>query len=51
MPIIFLTAKAEDADKVRGMSLGGDEYITKPFSADALVARVQAVLRRTRFPH
>jgi len=51
VPIIFLTAKAEDADKVRGLRLGGDDYITKPFSADELIARVQAVLRRTRFPH
>lgn len=51
VPIIFLTAKAEDADKVRGLHLGADDYITKPFSADELVARVQAVLRRTRFPH
>ena len=51
VPIIFLTAKAEDADKVRGLRLGGDDYVTKPFSATELVARVQAVLRRTRFPH
>ena len=51
LPIIFLTAKAEDADKIRGLRLGADDYITKPFSADELLARVEAVLRRTRFPH
>lgn len=51
VPIIFLTAKSEDADKVRGLRLGADDYLTKPFSADELVARVQAVLRRTHFPH
>jgi DNA-binding response OmpR family regulator len=46
VPIIFLTARAETADKVRGLGLGADDYVTKPFSAEELMARVQAVLRR-----
>jgi DNA-binding response OmpR family regulator len=46
VPIIMLTALAEDTDKVRGLDTGADDYITKPFSAEELVARVQAVLRR-----
>jgi two-component system OmpR family response regulator len=46
-PIIFLTARDETADKVRGLTLGGDDYLIKPFSLDELVARVQAVLRRS----
>lgn len=46
--IIFLTAKAGEADRVKGLELGGDDYITKPFSPRELVARVRAVLRRTR---
>lgn len=46
VPIIMLTALAEDADKVRGLDTGADDYVTKPFSAEELVARVQAVLRR-----
>jgi two-component system KDP operon response regulator KdpE len=46
VPVIMLTALAEDADKVRGLDTGADDYITKPFSAEELVARVQAVLRR-----
>ncbi len=45
-PIIMLTAKGADADKVHGLRLGADDYVTKPFSADELVARVEAVLRR-----
>jgi DNA-binding response OmpR family regulator len=47
VPIVFLTARAETADKVRGLDLGADDYMTKPFSAEELIARVQAVLRRT----
>jgi DNA-binding response OmpR family regulator len=47
VPIIMLTALAEDADKVKGLDLGADDYVTKPFSADELLARVRAVLRRT----
>lgn len=47
VPIIFLTAKGEEFDKVLGLELGADDYITKPFSVRELVARVKAVLRRT----
>ena len=47
LPIIMLTAKAKEADKVLGLCLGADDYITKPFSVNELLARVQAVLRRT----
>ena len=46
--IIFLTAKAGEADRIKGLELGGDDYITKPFSPRELVARVRAVLRRSR---
>lgn len=45
-PILFLTARVEDADKIRGFAAGGDDYITKPFSLDELSARVAAHLRR-----
>ena len=45
-PIIVLTARGQEADKVRGLELGADDYITKPFSLAELVARVRAVLRR-----
>ncbi len=45
-PIIFLTAKGEEIDKVLGLELGADDYITKPFSLRELIARVKAVLRR-----
>lgn len=48
VPIIMLTARDEDADKLVGLELGADDYITKPFSPRELVARVRAVLRRTR---
>jgi len=44
-PIIFLTAKASEADRIKGLELGGDDYITKPFSPRELVARVRSVLR------
>ena len=47
-PIIFLTAKSEEIDKVIGLETGGDDYITKPFSLRELLARVKAVLRRTQ---
>lgn len=47
IPVIFLTAKADEFDKVLGLELGADDYITKPFSVRELVARVKAVLRRT----
>jgi DNA-binding response OmpR family regulator len=46
VPIIMLTAKVEDQDAVNGLSLGADDYVTKPFSPRQLIARVQAVLRR-----
>ncbi|MFN0070425.1 MAG: response regulator transcription factor [Chloroflexota bacterium] len=47
VPIIFLTARADDVDKVVGLELGADDYITKPFNPRELVARVKSVLRRT----
>lgn len=46
IPIIMLTAKGEESDKVLGLGLGADDYVTKPFSLKELLARVQAVLRR-----
>ncbi|HMS73071.1 MAG TPA: response regulator transcription factor [Baekduia sp.] len=46
-PIIFLTARDETADKVRGLSEGGDDYVTKPFSLEELIARVRTILRRS----
>jgi len=46
-PIIMLTARAQDADKVRGLELGADDYVVKPFSLAELTARIRAVLRRT----
>jgi len=49
-PIIFLTAKTGEADRVKGLELGGDDYITKPFSPRELVARVRSVLRGVRKP-
>ena len=50
VPILFLTARSEEADKVLGLELGGDDYITKPFSPRELVARVKAHLRRSSAP-
>ncbi len=47
IPIMMLTARAEEADKVAGLETGADDYLTKPFSARELVARIQAVLRRS----
>jgi DNA-binding response OmpR family regulator len=49
VPIIIVTARGQDQDKVRGLDLGADDYLTKPFSVDELLARVRAVLRRTQF--
>lgn len=46
-PIIMLTARSEKADKLKGLNLGADDYVTKPFDLDELLARVHAVLRRT----
>ena len=48
LPIIMLTAKTEEADRVRGLEMGADDYVTKPFSTNELIARVKAVLRRIR---
>jgi two-component system OmpR family response regulator len=48
VPIIFLTARDTTSESITGLALGGDDYITKPFSVEALVARVRAVLRRAR---
>jgi len=48
VPIIMLTAKAKEADKILGLELGADDYITKPFSINELLARIKAVLRRSR---
>jgi DNA-binding response OmpR family regulator len=47
VPIIMLTAKADEADRIAGLELGADDYITKPFSPNEVVARVRALLRRT----
>ncbi len=47
VPVIMLTAKSEEDDRVRGLELGADDYVTKPFSPRELVSRVRAVLRRT----
>jgi two-component system alkaline phosphatase synthesis response regulator PhoP/two-component system response regulator RpaA len=47
-PILFLTAKAKDEDKITGLTLGADDYLSKPFNLDELVLRVRAVLRRTK---
>ena len=47
-PVIMLTAKGEEMDKVRGLDLGADDYVTKPFGLQELLARIQAVLRRKR---
>lgn len=47
VPVVFLTARDSTEDKVKGLTVGGDDYVTKPFSLEELVARVRAVLRRT----
>jgi two-component system OmpR family response regulator len=47
IPVIFLTARDSTEDKVAGLTIGGDDYLTKPFSLDELVARVRAIVRRT----
>ena len=49
-PVIFLTARGRDSDKVRGLADGADDYVVKPFSVDELAARIRAVLRRKRSP-
>ncbi len=50
VPIIILTAKGDEQDRVRGLDLGADDYLVKPFSATELLARVRAVLRRAQIP-
>ena len=48
LPVIMLTARSEEADRIRGLDSGADDYISKPFSPKELIARIRAVLRRTR---
>ncbi|RME22714.1 MAG: DNA-binding response regulator, partial [Deltaproteobacteria bacterium] len=50
IPIVFLSSRGEEMDRVLGLELGGDDYVAKPFSPRELVSRVRAVLRRTRTP-
>jgi DNA-binding response OmpR family regulator len=50
VPIIMLTAKSQEADKIRGLDAGADDYVTKPFSVGELVARIRAIFRRTQRP-
>jgi DNA-binding response OmpR family regulator len=50
VPVIMLTAKGEEGDKIRGLGLGADDYVTKPFSQRELLGRVQAVIRRAEMP-
>jgi len=50
LPVIFLTARRRELDQVLGLELGADDYITKPFDLDVLLARIKAVLRRSRHP-
>ncbi len=49
-PVLFLTARDDTQDKVMGLTVGGDDYVTKPFSLEEVVARIRAILRRTREP-
>jgi two-component system, OmpR family, response regulator ResD len=51
VPIIFLTARGDEWDKVKGLKLGGDDYVVKPFSPGELIARIEAVIRRTENLH
>ena len=48
VPVIFLTARDQVSDRVRGFEVGGDDYVTKPFSLEELLGRIRAVLKRTR---
>ncbi|MEU8236337.1 response regulator transcription factor [Actinoplanes sp. NPDC048967] len=50
-PVLFLTARDRQADKITGLSLGADDYVTKPFDLEELIARIRAVLRRTAGHH
>jgi two-component system alkaline phosphatase synthesis response regulator PhoP len=51
IPIIMLTARIEEVDKVAGLELGADDYVTKPFSVKEIIARARAILRRAQTPH
>ncbi|WP_319043079.1 response regulator transcription factor [Kribbella solani] len=51
VPVLFLTARDGQADKIHGLSLGADDYVTKPFDLKELIARIRAVLRRTTGRH
>ena len=48
VPVLFLTARDDTADKITGLTVGGDDYVTKPFSLEEVVARIRAILRRTQ---
>ena len=48
VPVLFLSARDEEADRVTGLTVGGDDYVTKPFGLDEVVARIHAILRRTK---
>lgn len=48
LPVLFLTAKDDIRDKIKGLRVGGDDYVTKPFSLEEVVARIHAILRRTK---
>jgi DNA-binding response OmpR family regulator len=50
MPVIFLTARAQESDRLKGFDVGADDYVTKPFSMKELIARLRAVLRRRALP-
>ena len=47
-PVLFLTARDSDEDKVTGLTIGGDDYVTKPFSLEEVIARIRSILRRTK---
>lgn len=51
VPVLFLTAKIKDEDRINGFLAGADDYLTKPFNLDELLLRVRAILRRTQSPH
>ncbi|WP_067620445.1 response regulator transcription factor [Alicyclobacillus acidiphilus] len=51
VPILMLTAKHRDEDRLKGLQIGADDYVTKPFNPNEVVARVHAILRRTQFDH
>ena len=50
VPVLFLTARDDTQDKIMGLTVGGDDYVTKPFSLEEVVARIRAILRRTQDP-